>query len=123
MAKNIKMELFCDNFQNYKRYGIPKAQLVIADIPYNVGANAYGSNQMWYKGGDNKNGESKFAKKAFFNSDGRFKIAEYIFDEQFDADPKQTIRRQQSDLYDLADSTLYYIEKERERLGMEALNS
>ncbi len=46
-----------------------------------------------------------------------------IFDEQFDADPKQTIRRQQSDLFDLADSTLYHIEKERERLGMEALNS
>lgn len=27
----IKIELFNDNFQNYKRYGIPKAQLVIAD--------------------------------------------------------------------------------------------
>ena len=27
----IKTELFNDNFQNYKRYGIPKAQLVIAD--------------------------------------------------------------------------------------------
>ena len=45
-----------------------------------------------------------------------------IFDEQFDADPKQTIHRQQSDLYDLADSTLYHIGKERERLGMEALD-
>ena len=32
--KQVKCELFCDNFQNYKRYGIPKAQLVIADIPY-----------------------------------------------------------------------------------------
>lgn len=50
--KNIKTELFNDNFQNYKRYGIPKAQLVIADIPYNVGTNFYGSNPMWYKGGD-----------------------------------------------------------------------
>lgn len=28
------------------RYGIPKAQLVIADIPYNLGANAYGSNPI-----------------------------------------------------------------------------
>lgn len=78
MVKNIKMKLFYDNFQNYKRYGIPKAQLVIADIPYNIGANAYGSNPMWYKGGDNTNGESKYAKKAFFNSDGRFNIAEYM---------------------------------------------
>lgn len=73
-----KIELYHDNFQNYKKYGIPKAQLVIADIPYNIGADAYGSNPMWYKGGDNKNGESKLAKSTFFNSDGYFKIAEYM---------------------------------------------
>ena len=35
--KKIKCELYNDNFQNYKRYGIRKAQLVIADIPYNLG--------------------------------------------------------------------------------------
>lgn len=60
---NIKCEIYNDNFQNYKRYNIPKAQLVIADIPYNVGENFYGSSPQWYVGGDNKNGESKFAKK------------------------------------------------------------
>lgn len=75
---SVKTELFHDNFQNYKKYGIPKAQLVIADIPYNIAGNAYASNPMWYKGSDNKNGESKLAKKAFFNSDGNFKIAEYM---------------------------------------------
>ena len=64
--KQVKCELFCDNFQNYKRYGIPKPQLVIADIPYNIGADAYGSNPMWYVGGDNKNGESKKAKAVSF---------------------------------------------------------
>ena len=74
----IKTELFNDNFQNYKRYGIPKAQLVIADIPYNIGNNFYGSNPMWYKGGDNKNGESKLAGKAAFNTDFNFNIAEYF---------------------------------------------
>lgn len=74
----IKCELYHDNFQNYKRYTIPPAQLVIADIPYNIGENAYGSNPMWYNGGDNKNGESKLAKSAFFNGDGDFKIAEYM---------------------------------------------
>ena len=74
----VKAEIFHDNFQNYKKYNIPKAQLVIADIPYNIGADAYGSNPMWYNGGDNKNGESKYAKKTFFNSDGYFKIAEYM---------------------------------------------
>lgn len=77
-TKNVKTELYFDNFQNYKRYNIPKAQLVIADIPYNLGVNAYASNPEWYNGGDNKNGESKKAASAFFNGDGDFKIAEYM---------------------------------------------
>ena len=76
--KKLKCELFHDNFQNYKKYGIPKAQLVIADIPYNLGVNAYASNPMWYIDGDNKNGESKKAGKAFFNTDNNFNIAEYF---------------------------------------------
>lgn len=74
----VKMELYHDNFQNYKRYNIPKAQLVIADIPYNIGIDAYASNPEWYNGGDNRNGESKKAKSAFFHTDGNFKIAEYM---------------------------------------------
>ena len=76
--KETICELYHDNFQNYKRYNIKKAQLVIADIPYNIGENAYGSNPQWYEGGDNKNGESKLAKSTFFNGDGDFKIAEYM---------------------------------------------
>lgn len=74
----MKIELYNDNFQNYKRYGIPKAQLVIADIPYNLGANAYASSTEWYIDGDNKKGESKKAGKAFFKTDNNFKIAEYM---------------------------------------------
>ena len=62
----IKAELYHDNFQNFKRYNVPRAQLVIADIPYNLGVNAYASNPMWYAEGDNKNGESKYAGKSFF---------------------------------------------------------
>lgn len=73
-----KCELYHDNFQNFKRYNIPKAQLVIADIPYNLGKNAYGSNPEWYIGGDNKNGESDKAGKSFFNTDFNFNIAEYF---------------------------------------------
>lgn len=76
--KMNKIKIYNDNFQNYKKYGIPKAQLVIADIPYNVGNNFYGSNPMWYKGGDNKNGESEKAGKAAFNTDFNFNIAEYF---------------------------------------------
>lgn len=74
----VKAELYRDNFQNYKKYNIPKAQLVIADIPYNLGVNAYASSTAWYEGGDNKNGESKKAGKSFFNTDNNFKIAEYM---------------------------------------------
>ena len=74
----IKTELFNDNFQNYKRYGIPKAQLVLADIPYNLGKNAYASSTEWYIDGDNKKGESKKAGKQFFYTDSNFNIVEYM---------------------------------------------
>lgn len=76
--KKIRCELYNDNFQNYKRYGIPKAQLVIADIPYNLGINAYASSTEWYINGDNRQGESKKAGKSFFETDNNFKIAEYM---------------------------------------------
>lgn len=72
------MELYHDHFQNYKRYNIPKAQLIIADIPYNIGQNAYASNPQWYKDGDNKNGESELAGKQFFDTDKDFRIAEFM---------------------------------------------
>lgn len=78
MSRKLCAELYNDNFQNFKRYNIPKAQLVIADIPYNIGTNFYGSNPMWYNGGDNKNGESRLAGKAAFNSDFNFNIVEYF---------------------------------------------
>lgn len=72
------MKLINDHFQNYKTYGIPKAQLVIADIPYNIGKNAYGSNPAWYIDGDNTNGESKLAGKEFFDTDKDFRISEFL---------------------------------------------
>lgn len=71
-------ELYNDHFQNFKRYNIPKAQLIIADIPYNIGANAYGSNPSWYVGGDNRNGESELAGKEFFDTDKDFRISEFM---------------------------------------------
>jgi site-specific DNA-methyltransferase (adenine-specific) len=72
------MELYRDHFQNYKRYNIPKAQLIIADIPYNIGVNAYASSPSWYKDGDNKNGESNLAKTTFFDTDNDFRIPEFM---------------------------------------------
>lgn len=76
--KKIKCEIYRDSMQNYKKYGIRPAQLIIADVPYNVGNNFYGSNPMWYKNGDIKNGESKLAGKAAFNSDFNFNLYEYF---------------------------------------------
>jgi site-specific DNA-methyltransferase (adenine-specific) len=49
-----KVELYNDNFENFKRYNIPKAQLIIADIPYNIGNNFYASRSDWYVGGEAK---------------------------------------------------------------------
>ena len=72
------MELYRDHFQNYKRYNIPKAQLIIADIPYNIGINAYASNPSWYKGGDNKQGESSLAGTEFFDTDKDFRVPEFM---------------------------------------------
>ena len=72
------MELYRDHFQNYKKYAIPKAQLIIADIPYNVGNNAYASSPQWYKDGDNKNGESNLANSNFFDTDKDFKVPEFM---------------------------------------------
>ncbi len=73
-----RVELYHDHFQNYKVYGIPKAQLIIADIPYNVWINAYGSNPSWYIDGDNANGASELAGSTFFDTDLDFKIPEFM---------------------------------------------
>lgn len=70
--------LINDHFQNFKSYNLPKAQLVIADIPFNIGKNAYGSNPAWYIGGDNSNGESELAGKEFFDTDKDFRLSEFL---------------------------------------------
>lgn len=76
--KKIKIEMYHDHFENAKRYQIPHAQLIIADIPYNLGNNAYASNPQWYIDGNNKNGESKFANSSFFDTDNDFKINNFF---------------------------------------------
>jgi site-specific DNA-methyltransferase (adenine-specific) len=78
MRHKIEFALYHDNYQNFKRYSIPRAQLVIADIPYNLGKNAYASSTEWYIDGDNKHGESDKAGKHFFHTDGNFNLAEYM---------------------------------------------
>ena len=73
-----RCKLINDHFQNFKTYGIPHAQLIIGDPPYNLGRNAYASNPAWYKDGDNKNGESELAGTEFFDTDKDFRPAEFM---------------------------------------------
>jgi len=74
----MDIKLYNDHFQNFKVYGIPKAQLILADIPYNLGNNAYASNPSWYEGGDNKQGESDKANSEFFDTDKNFRPSEFM---------------------------------------------
>lgn len=76
--KKVKCELYHDNFENARSYQIPKAQLMIADIPYNIGANAHASRSDWYIGGDRHNGESKNAKASFFFTDESFNLLNFF---------------------------------------------
>lgn len=70
--------LINDSFQNRKQYNIPKAQLVITDIPYNVGNNAYASQACWYKDNDISNGCSEKANSQFFDTDKNFNLNEFF---------------------------------------------
>jgi len=74
----LQHKIINNHFQNYKAYAIPKAQLVIADIPFNVGKNAYGSNPAWYIDGNNANGASKLAGTEFFDTDKDFRLTEFL---------------------------------------------
>jgi len=78
MTTQPKFHLIRDHFQNFKPCAIPRAQLVIADIPYNIGKNAHASNPDWYIDGDNTNGESNLARKEFFDTDKDFRITEFL---------------------------------------------
>jgi len=113
--------LIHDHFQNFKVYQIPKAQLIIADVPYNLGNNAYASNPVWYKDGDNKNGESDLAGKTFFDTDTDFRPAEFMhFCSTMLKPEKKTIKvegeaRQKGDapcmvLFCAFDQQMYFIE-------------
>jgi site-specific DNA-methyltransferase (adenine-specific) len=86
------VKLFNDHFQNSKRYNIPKAQLIIADIPYNTGTDAYASNPQWYIGGEIASGQSAVAGKQFFDTDKDFRIPEFMHftSRMLKKEPKET---------------------------------
>lgn len=100
MSNRVKCEIYRDSFQNWKKYPIQPAQLVICDAPYAVGNNFYGSNPSWYVNGESKNGESKLAGKAAFYSDYSFNFNEYWhFCHKFlrKEDKKPSVRGRSSD--------------------------
>lgn len=106
------IELFNDHFQNFKVYGIPKAQLIIADVPYNLGNNAYASNPSWYIGGDNKNGESELAGKQFFDTDKDFRPAEFMHfcSKMLVKEPKEAGKAPCMIIFCAFDQQMYFIE-------------
>ena len=106
------IELYNDHFQNFKVYGIPHAQLIIADPPYNLGKNAYASNPAWYKDGDNKNGESELAGKEFFDTDKDFRPAEFMHfcSQMLVKEPKQPGKAPCMIIFCAFEQLQYYIE-------------
>ena len=76
--QNNRVGLFNSSFQDFKRFGLPKAQLILTDIPYSLGADAYASNPSWWINGDAKQGASDKAGETFFVTDENFKPAEFM---------------------------------------------
>lgn len=74
----MKCQLIHDHFQNFRSYGLPKAQFIIADILYNFSGDFYASRHSWWKDGKIENGASCVARKAAFNSDAAFNLTEYF---------------------------------------------
>ena len=69
IVKPVRCEIFRDNFENSRSYNIPRAQMIIADIPYNISFDFHASRPDWYKDGRIENGESDLARKAAFSRD------------------------------------------------------
>ena len=115
-TRRTESKIFHDHFQNYKRHAIPKAQLVIADIPYNIGKNAYGSNPAWYEGGDSANGESKLANTEFFDTDKDFRISEFLHfcSTMLVKEPKETGKSPCMIVFCAFDQQMELIEKAKE---------
>lgn len=70
--------LIRDNFENSKAYNFPRAQLIVCDLPYELGEKMYASNPSWYNRGDRSQGESEKAHRAAFNTDYKFSIPNFF---------------------------------------------
>ena len=70
------IKLINDDFKNYR--GEEKADLILTDIPYNIGRNAYASNPRWWNNGNVKDGKSEKADSMFFETDEDFNIDSFL---------------------------------------------
>lgn len=106
------IELFHDHFQNRKKYQIPKCQLLIADVPFNLGVNAYASNPKWYVDGDNGKGESELAGQQFFDTDKDFRPAEFMHfcSQMLVKEPKESGKAPCMIIFCAFDQQMYFIE-------------
>lgn len=111
-----KHAIYHDHFQNFKRYNIPRAQLVVADIPYNLSTKAFASNPAWYEGGDSANGESKLANTEFFDTDKDFRISEFLHfcSTMLIKEPKETGKAPCMVVFCAFDQQMEIIEKAKE---------
>jgi len=75
---DVKCELYHDSFENARTYQIPRADCIIADIPYNLGKNFYASRPDWWQENRVENGESNLANKAAFHTDFDFNIPNFF---------------------------------------------
>lgn len=60
-----RVGVFNTHFQNFGHYNIPKAQLILADPPYNLGVNAYASNPSGIKTEITKMARANLQEKNF----------------------------------------------------------
>ena len=63
--------IFNDSFQNYRFYDIPKAQLILSDVPYEVSTDFYASRPDWYIDRNVEKGYSEKANTAAFEADAK----------------------------------------------------
>ena len=67
-----------DDFNNFEKYNLPKASLILTDIPYCIDKDAYASNPRWWKNGNVKDGRSEKANTSFFKNDKEFNIDNFL---------------------------------------------
>lgn len=74
------MKLINDDFNNYEKYNLEKAKLILTDIPYCIGKDAYASNPQWWKNGNIKEGYSEKSNSEFFKNDNKenFSIDKFL---------------------------------------------